>query len=153
MKLGTKGRYAVMAMADLANQAGSDPVPLAGIAARQEIPVAYLEQLFAKLSRCQLVKSHRGPGGGVSLGKRPADITIAAIVAAVGEEVRATRCNGEADHGCRGDKTRCATHDLWADLGEHIHSYLSSITLYDVVQGRLSAGACVKVAEIAEAVA
>ena len=136
MRLSTKGRYAVMAMADLARREGDRAVALADIAARQEISLSYLEQLFARLRRVGLVKSSRGPGGGYRL-SRPADqIDIAAIVTAVDEPLRATRCSGQSK-GCMLKGERCLTHDLWEEMGRQIHGYLASVSLADVVSGRL----------------
>ena len=138
MELTTKGRYAVMAMADIAQASiarGDDgAVPLSAIAERQHISLAYLEQLFAKLRRAGLVDSARGRLGGYVLG-RPADaITIAAIMAAVEEDVRMTRCQGEAGSPCLPGE-RCITHGLWDALGEHIDGFLRSVTLQNVVDG------------------
>jgi Rrf2 family iron-sulfur cluster assembly transcriptional regulator len=138
MKLSTKGRYAVMAMADLtAHGREGRPVSLADIAQRQEISLSYLEQLFGKLRRGDLVRSVRGPGGGYVL-SRPADDTrIADIVLAVDEPIRATRCKPGSPKGCHSDHTRCLTHDLWEELGHQIHLYLSSVSLADVVDRRV----------------
>jgi Rrf2 family iron-sulfur cluster assembly transcriptional regulator len=137
MRLSTKGRYAVMAMADLARRESeaSRAVALADIAARQEISLSYLEQLFARLRRKGLVKSARGPGGGYRLARAAEGTTIAEIVHAVDEPLRATRC--QAAKGCMMKGERCLTHDLWADLGAQIEGYLSSVSLADVVGGRL----------------
>ena len=137
MRLSTKGRYAVMAMADLARREhdAARAVALADIAARQEISLSYLEQLFARLRRKGLVKSARGPGGGYRLARTADDTSIADIVHAVDEPLRATRC-AEA-RGCMIKGERCLTHDLWADLGDRIEDYLASVTLADVVGGRL----------------
>ena len=137
MKLSTKGRYAVMALVDLAGQATDRPVVLADIAARQEISLSYLEQLFAKLRRGGLVKSVRGPGGGYLLARRPDETRIADIILAVDEPIRATRCQPGQPVGCRGNKSRCMTHDLWEELGNQIYLYLSSVTIDDVVQRRI----------------
>jgi Rrf2 family iron-sulfur cluster assembly transcriptional regulator len=137
MRLSTKGRYAVMAMVDLARRETEAvrAVALADIAARQEISLSYLEQLFARLRRRGLVKSARGPGGGYRLAKQASETTIADIVHAVDEPLRATRCG--AGKGCMTKGERCLTHDLWADLGEHIEHYLESVSLADVATGRL----------------
>jgi Rrf2 family iron-sulfur cluster assembly transcriptional regulator len=137
MRLSTKGRYAVTAMVDIARHGGNGPVNLASVAARQEISLSYLEQLFSKLGRKGLVKSMRGPGGGFSLA-RPADqIAIAAIVEAAEESIKTTNCSGDPTTGCRSDKSRCLTHDLWEELGGVIHNYLSSKTLQDVLTSNL----------------
>ncbi len=129
MKLTTKGRYAVTAMLDLALHNGGEPVSLAEISERQDISLSYLEQLFSKLRRAGLVVSMRGPGGGYQLNGEPADIAIADIIAAVDENVDATRCGGLGD--CQGNK-RCLTHDLWSDLSNQIRVFLSEITLADM---------------------
>ena len=136
MRLSTKGRYAVMAMADLAKRGGERAVCLSDIAERQEISLAYLEQLFARLRRGGLVKSVRGPGGGYRLARPAAMTFVADIVTAVDEPLEAVRCGG-LPGGCMPGGERCLTHDLWDDLGRHIHDYLSSVTLDDVVSGRL----------------
>ncbi len=141
MRLSTKGRYAVMAMADLAghaSEAGSEkPVALADIAARQNISLSYLEQLFAKLRRGGLVTSVRGPGGGYRL-SRPSDaLRIADIIMAVDEPIAATRCKPGSAKGCTKSGARCVTHDLWEELGQQIHVFLSSVSLADVVERRV----------------
>jgi len=137
MRLSTKGRYAVMAMVDLAHQNGRGPVTLAEIAERQEISLSYLEQLFAKLRKAGLVKSVRGPGGGYLLAQARGETCIADIVLAVDEPIRATRCAPGAPTGCRGNRTRCQTHDLWEELGNQIQLFLSSVSLADVCEHRL----------------
>ena len=135
MKLSTKGRYAVMAMVDIGQQAGAEPVSLAEIAGRQEISQEYLEQLFMKLRRAGMVESARGPGGGYRLAREQSEIAIAEIIAAVDEPVKVTRCEGDAVEGCvKGE--RCSTHDLWQSLGRQMMNFLSAITLEDVVQKR-----------------
>jgi Rrf2 family iron-sulfur cluster assembly transcriptional regulator len=138
MRLSTKGRYAVMAMADLAKRQcdAQRAVALAEIAARQEISLSYLEQLFARLRRKGLVKSARGPGGGYRLARTAETTSIAEIVHAVDEPLRATRCASQGK-GCMLKGERCLTHDLWEDLGSRIEDYLASISLADVVLGRL----------------
>ena len=138
MRLSTKGRYAVMAMADLARREGdaTRAVALADIAERQEISLSYLEQLFARLRRKGLVKSARGPGGGYRLARTAVETSIADIVHAVDEPLHATRCEKQGP-GCMSRGERCLTHDLWADLGDRIEDYLSSVTLADVVGGKL----------------
>ena len=137
MKLTTKGRYAVMAVVDLAENSKGSPVALADIADRQEISLSYLEQLFARLRRGGLVKSVRGPGGGYLLA-RPAEQTrVSDIILAVDEPIRATRCAPGSPSGCRVNRTRCLTHDLWEELSNQIHLYLSSVTVADVVGRRI----------------
>ncbi|MEH6676806.1 Rrf2 family transcriptional regulator [Phenylobacterium sp.] len=138
MRLSTKGRYAVMAMADLARREGDKAVALAEIAQRQEISLSYLEQLFARLRREGLVVSARGPGGGYRLARTASETNIAQIVLAVDEPLRATRCGQDARQGCMLSGEKCLTHDLWEEMGRQIHTYLESVSLADVVQGRLA---------------
>ncbi|MDP1619158.1 Rrf2 family transcriptional regulator [Phenylobacterium sp.] len=138
MRLSTKGRYAVMAMADLARREGDKAVALAEIAQRQEISLSYLEQLFARLRREGLVVSARGPGGGYRLARTASETNIAQIVLAVDEPLRATRCGQDARQGCMLSGEKCLTHDLWEEMGRQIHAYLESVSLADVVQGRLA---------------
>ena len=133
MRLSTKGRYAVMAMVDLAKYGDGKPVALAEIAARQEISLSYLEQLFAKLRCAELVSSVRGPGGGYVLARTAEETRLSDIIAAVDESIQATRCSPGSAVGCTGNKTRCLTHDLWEELGNLIHLFFNSITLADVV--------------------
>jgi Rrf2 family iron-sulfur cluster assembly transcriptional regulator len=138
MKLSTKGRYAVMAMTDLAGQGEGRPVALAEIAERQQISLAYLEQLFARLRRRGLVISARGPGGGYRLAREAELVSIADIVAAVDEPLRATRCaGGDSLPGCMRGGVRCLTHDLWEETGRRIEDFLASVSLADVLSGRL----------------
>ena len=132
MKLSTKGRYAVMAMADLASNTNGKPVSLADVAGRQEISLSYLEQLFGKLRRNGLVKSVRGPGGGYLLARPATELRVSDIIMAVDEPITATRCTPGSPHGCHSNKGRCLTHDLWQALTYQIHLYLSSVTLGDV---------------------
>ena len=137
MKLSTKGRYAVMAMVDLTENSNGKPVALADIAQRQEISLSYLEQLFAKLRRGGLLRSVRGPGGGYLLAHEAEEIRIADIILAVDEPIRATRCMPGQPFGCRSNKSRCVTHDLWEELGNQIYLYLNSVTVADVVHRRI----------------
>lgn len=137
MKLSTKGRYAVMAMVDLARNGKGGPVSLAEIAEREEISLSYLEQLFAKLRRAGLVNSVRGPGGGYTLAHDRNETRISDIIRAVDEPIRAVRCTPGAAIGCRGDRTRCLTHDLWEELSNQIHLYLSSVSLGNVCEKRV----------------
>ena len=137
MKLNTKGRYAVMAMVDLALHCKDRPVALADIAERQEISLSYLEQLFALLRRQELVTSARGPGGGYRLAHRADETRIADIILAVDEPIKTTRCELGSPRGCTGRHTRCLTHDLWEELGHQIHIFLSSVTLADVMHKRV----------------
>ncbi len=134
MELTTRGRYAVMAMADLALHSGEGPVTLAAIAERQKLSLAYLEQLFQRLRRAGLVDSARGRSGGYRLGRTADEIFMSQIMAAVAEETRMTRCSGEAERGCLGEE-RCLTHHLWTALGDHIEQFLSEVSLSDVLKG------------------
>lgn len=141
MRLSTKGRYAVMAMADLARrqaESAERAVSLSDIAARQEISLSYLEQLFARLRRRGLVQSHRGPGGGYRLARSAVETNIAEIVLAVDEPLRATRCEAQTP-GCMLNGERCLTHDLWEETGRQIEAWLASVSLDDVVAGRVGA--------------
>lgn len=141
MHLSTKGRYAVMALVDLANREaaapGQRPVTLAEIAASQQLSLSYLEQLFGKLRRAGLVASARGPGGGYRLARSAQAVPIAEIVAAVDEEIRATRCFA-GGKGCMPDARRCQTHELWAELGQQIQLFLGGISLADVIGRRVT---------------
>jgi len=131
MKLTSKGRYAVTAMLDLTLHAHQEPVALAGISERQEISLSYLEQLFTRLRKHGLVSSTRGPGGGYSLGRPAGEIAIAEVITAVDESVDATRCGGRGN--CQ-DGRRCLTHELWTELSDQIYSFLSDISLADLVE-------------------
>jgi Rrf2 family iron-sulfur cluster assembly transcriptional regulator len=133
MKLTTKGRYAVTAMLDLALHYEREPINLADISARQGISLSYLEQLFSRLRKQGLVESARGPGGGYMLARPSVQITIADVIHAVDESVDATKCGGQKN--CHGED-RCLTHDLWEDLSRQISSFLSGITLADLVNRR-----------------
>ena len=137
MRLSTKGRYAVMAMVDLATQSDGRPVALADVAERQEISLSYLEQLFGKLRRGGLVESVRGPGGGYMLSRTSDETRVSDIIMAVDEPIKATRCSPGSPEGCKSNKSRCLTHDLWEELGNHIYLYLSSVSLADVAQKRV----------------
>ena len=130
MRLTTKGRYAVTAMLDLALHKNQGPVSLSDISSRQAISLSYLEQLFSKLRRSELVSSVRGPGGGYELKRGSDEIFIAQIIDAVDESVDTTKCQGAGD--CQGGET-CLTHYLWEDLSEQIHTFLESISLADLV--------------------
>ena len=133
MRLTTKGRYAVTAMLDLAIHSNSGPISLADISNRQSISLSYLEQLFAKLRRNDLVTSVRGPGGGYLLSRVSDNIFVAQIVDAVNESIDATGCGGVGD--CQNGE-KCLTHHLWCDLSDQIHSFLSSISLASLVASR-----------------
>jgi len=134
MKLTTKGRYAVTAVLDLAFHEKSGPVSLADISERQGISLSYLEQLFSRLRKNNVVSSTRGPGGGYSLANPDTEITMAQIILAVDENYDATSCGGEGT--CSGDAYQCLTHDLWQELSEEIHGFLSSITLAEMKSRR-----------------
>jgi len=136
MQLSTKGRYAVMAMIDLAGRGEGGATRLADIAERQQISRPYLEQLFSRLRRRGLVESVRGPGGGYRLSRPPAEISVADVVLAVDEPLRATRCRGVGP-GCMKGGVRCLTHDLWEETGRQIALYLSGVSLTDVLAGRV----------------
>jgi Rrf2 family iron-sulfur cluster assembly transcriptional regulator len=131
MILGTKARYAVMAMVELAGRQPDKPVTLAELAQTQEITLPYLEQIFSKLKKVGLVQSVRGPGGGYVLGKPAGDTSIADIIRAVEESTKMTRCEAHLG-GCMASKTRCLTHHLWEGLEEKIDGYLEGISLADV---------------------
>jgi Rrf2 family transcriptional regulator, iron-sulfur cluster assembly transcription factor len=136
VELNTRGRYAVMAMADLGKYGSHDAVSLSAIAERQQLSIAYLEQIFAQVRRAGLVESVRGRSGGYRLARPAPDISIAEIMTAVEEETRMTRCldiEGETS-GCLGH-TKCQTHGLWHALGDHIRSFLASVSLQDVIAG------------------
>lgn len=133
MRLTTKGRYAVTAMLDLALHGGNGPVSLADISGRQDISLSYLEQLFAKLRRRELVSSVRGPGGGYRLSRGGDEIFVAQIIDAVNEAVDATGCGGTSD--CQQGQV-CLTHHLWCDLSDQIHGFLSQISLSNLVERR-----------------
>jgi Rrf2 family iron-sulfur cluster assembly transcriptional regulator len=149
VKLSTKGRYAVMAMADLAYHAKGRPIALAEVAERQEISLSYLEQLFGKLRRRALVNSTRGPGGGYQLAKPMDTVSVADIIVAVDEPIDATSCGGMEN--CK-DDGKCLTHDLWTSLNERIFEYLRGVTLGELVTQQRAqaaeAGQDVKVVEL-----
>ena len=135
MRLTTKGRFAVTAMIDLALRQGTGPVTLAGISQRQAISLSYLEQLFGKLRRHEIVESIRGPGGGYSLARKADQVTVADIIIAVDEPLDATQCGGKENcHGAdAASGARCMTHELWATLNEKMVDYLDSVSLQDLV--------------------
>ena len=133
MRLTTKGRFAVTAMMDVAMHGGSGPVTLAAVSGRQRISLSYLEQLFGKLRRSGLVESVRGPGGGYNLAKPQDQVSVADIILAVDEPIDATQCGGKEN--CHDDR-RCMTHDLWAALNDHIFTFLSGVTLAQLVKAQ-----------------
>ena len=145
MRLTTKGRFAVTAMIDLAMRDGRKPVTLADISERQKISLSYLEQLFGKLRRRELVSSVRGPGGGYQLVRKTDEVSVADIIRAVDEPIDATQCGGREN--CK-DERKCLTHDLWASLNEKIFDYLNSVTLAQLVAKAQAQAAEQKVMEL-----
>ncbi len=133
MKLSTKGRYAVMAMADIATYANENPISLTEISARQNISLAYLEQLFIKLKKKDLVKSVRGGNGGYKLIKSPSEIKISNIILAVDETVKTLNCKKDSKRGCNHKNVKCITHNLWDDLERHINNFFEKRNLQDLV--------------------
>ena len=133
MKLSSKGRYAVMAMADLAKNYVKDPTSLTEISLRQGISISYLEQLFLKLRKNNLVKSTRGPSGGYVLTKSPKEIKLISIINAVDEEIKTLKCRKESKRGCNHKSIKCITHNLWDDLEVHINKFFESNTLKDIL--------------------
>jgi len=138
MRLTTKGRFAVTAMIDLGLRQSGGPVTLAAISQRQQISLSYLEQLFGKLRRNELVESTRGPGGGYTLARDASQITVAEIIVSVDEPIDATQCGGKEN--CLGEGTRCMTHDLWATLNQRMVDFLTSVTLQKLVDDQLAKG-------------
>lgn len=137
MKVSTKARYAVMAMVDLAHHGRSSHVSLSEIAARQELPLPYLEQLFNKLKKTGMVKSSRGSNGGYLLSYPAEEIRILDVIYAVDTPVKTTRCESHSAKGCQSKGMRCSTHDLWEELGAVIHLFLAKVTLADVCERRV----------------
>ena len=133
MKLTSKGRYAVMAMADLAKNNAKKPTSLTEISLRQGISIAYLEQLFLKLRKNNLVQSARGPLGGYVLSKPPGEIKLLSIISAVDEKIKTVKCKKESKKGCNGKSIKCITHNLWDDLEMHINKFFDNNTLNDVL--------------------
>ena len=134
MKLTTKGRYAVMAMADLASNTSIGPVSLTEISFRQNISLAYLEQIFIKLKKNKLVKSSRGATGGYLLEKPASEIKLSNIIFAVDEEVRVLNCKKNSKKGCNNKSTKCITHNLWDELDQHINGFFEKVKLQDLVK-------------------
>jgi Rrf2 family transcriptional regulator, iron-sulfur cluster assembly transcription factor len=142
MRLTTKGRFAVTAMIDLGLRSTNGPVALAAISQRQQISLSYLEQLFGKLRRQELVESTRGPGGGYSLGRDASEITVADIITAVDEPLDATGCAGREN--CMGDDNgKCMTHDLWTELNSKMIAFLNSVSLKSLVDQQIAKGAAI----------
>jgi Rrf2 family iron-sulfur cluster assembly transcriptional regulator len=138
MRLTTKGRFAVTAMIDLALRQNNGPVTLAAISQRQQISLSYLEQLFGKLRRHQLVESTRGPGGGYTLGRKATEISVADIILSVDEPIDATHCAGKEN--CLGESGRCMTHELWTSLNQRMIEFLNSVHLQKLVDDQLAKG-------------
>lgn len=142
MRLTSKGRYAVMAMADLALHGGAQrAVPLQEVARRQEISLSYLEQLFSRMRQAGLVAGVRGPGGGYRLSHTADKVTIAQIIVAVDEPIKTTRCEEGSAKSCTGRQGRCIAHGLWAEMGVRIQDFLASVTLADVLENRFDGAA------------
>ena len=133
MNLTSRGRYAVMAMADLAKNNSKEPVSLTEISLRQGISIAYLEQLFLKLRKNNLVQSSRGPSGGYVLSKPPGEIKLLSIISAVDEKIKTVKCKKESKKGCNGKSIKCITHNLWDDLEDHINKFFLNNTLNDIL--------------------
>ena len=134
MRLTTKGRYAVMAMADLALFKGNGPTNLTDISLRQNISLAYLEQIFIKLKKNNLVKSVRGAKGGYILEHSPEEINISNIISAVDEEVKTLNCKKDSKRGCNNKSTKCITHNLWDQLDQHINNFFEKVKLQDLIK-------------------
>ncbi len=133
MKLTSKGRYAVMAMADLAKNNGNTPISLTEISLRQGISLSFLEQLFLRLKKNNLVLSSRGSHGGYLLSKDPEEIKLSSIINAVDEKIKTVKCKKESKKGCNGKSVKCITHNLWDDLESHINSFFEKNTLKDII--------------------
>ena len=136
MKLTSKGRYAVMALVDLARFDSINPVSLRDISLRQGISLDYLEQIFSKLKKNQIVKSIRGTQGGYVLSKSPNDIKLKNILNAVDEKVKTVQCKKDSKKGCNGQATKCITHDLWDELENHINSFFEKKSLEDLIENK-----------------
>ena len=136
MKLTTKGRYAVMALADIAKFDKTNPVSLRDISLRQGISLLYLEQIFSKLKKNEIVKSVRGSNGGYILTKNPEQIKLSNIFSAVQEEIKTVNCKKESKKGCNGKSTKCITHNLWDELDLHINDFFNKKNLGDLVKGK-----------------
>ena len=133
MKLSSRGRYAVMALADLAKHNTKKPINLTEISLRQGISISFLEQIFLKLKKNNLVQSSRGPSGGYLLTKSPEEIKLSSIIKAVDEKVRTLACKKESKKGCNGKSIKCITHNLWDELETHINDFFEKNTLKDIV--------------------
>ena len=133
MKLTSRGRYAIMAMADLAKNNVKEPTSLTEISLRQGISIDYLEQLFLKLRKSNLVQSARGPSGGYTLSRPPDEIKLLSIISAVDEKIKTVKCRKESKKGCNGKSIKCITHNLWDDLETHINKFFEDNTLNDIL--------------------
>tara|TARA_Y100000590_G_scaffold350956_1_gene403033 strand:+ start:358 stop:795 length:438 start_codon:yes stop_codon:yes gene_type:complete len=133
MKLTSKGRYAVMAMADLAKNDLREPISLSEISVRQGISLSFLEQLFLRLKKNNLVLSSRGPNGGYTLSKSPEEIKLSSIIEAVDEKIKTVKCKKNSKKGCNGKSIKCITHNLWDDLETHINNFFEKNTLKDII--------------------
>ena len=133
MKLTSKGRYAVMAMADLAKNDAKKPTSLSEISLRQGISLSFLEQLFLRLKKNNLVLSSRGSHGGYVLSRAPEEIKLSSIIHAVDEKIKTVKCKRESKKGCNGKSIKCITHDLWDDLESHINNFFEKNTLKDII--------------------
>ena len=134
MKLTNKGRYAVMAMADLASNANEGPISLSEISLRQNISLAYLEQIFLKLKNNKLVRSSRGANGGYTLEKPASEIKLSNIIFAVDEEVKTLNCKKNSKRGCNNKSVKCITHNLWDQLDQHINGFFEKVKLQDLTK-------------------
>ena len=133
MKLTSRGRYAIMAMADLAKNYLQEPTSLNSISLRQGISLSFLEQLFLRLKKNNLVFSSRGPHGGYVLSRAPGEIKLSSIISAVDEKIKTVKCNKESKKGCNGKSIKCITHNLWDDLEIHINKFFDNNTLNDIL--------------------
>ena len=134
MKLSSRGRYAVMALADLAQEPSNNPTPLKDISLRQGISLLYLEQLFLKLKKKEIVYSIRGPHGGYKLSKKPEDIKLSIIFSAVDEEIKTVKCNKKSKRSCNGKSIKCITHNLWDEVETLINTFFDNKSLKDVLE-------------------
>ena len=137
MKITSRGRYAVLAMVDLAKFGSQKPCSLSHVSIRQNISLSYLEQIFNDLKKAELVKSQKGPGGGNILNKQTKEIKISYIISAVDEEVKTLKCKRDSKKGCNGKNTKCITHNLWDDLEKHINSFFDKVNLDDLVDKKI----------------
>jgi len=137
MKLTSKGRYAVMALADIASFDRQKPVPLRDISLRQNISLVFLEQIFSKLKKNNIVKSTRGVNGGYILSSNPGQIKLSSIFSAVDEHVKTVQCKKESKKGCQGKSAKCITHYLWDELELYINDFFEKKNLEDLIKSNL----------------